>query len=86
MKTKPSTVHSTCKVRSSATENQPQHKCRWLGSVLSHHLSLSPKCPEPGSLCFVQGAAHHQRIPPTPQTMCGCQTMEEDSQAALVPS
>lgn len=52
MKTKPSTVHSTCKVRSSATENQPQHKCRWLGSVLlSHHLSLSPKCP--GAWLFV---------------------------------
>lgn len=78
MKTKPSTVHSTCKIRSSATENQPQHKCRWLSPVLlSHLLSLFPQVPRSLALCALS------RMQPDISKYLHPQPME-DSQAALV--
>lgn len=84
MKTKPSTVHSACKTRSSATENQPQHTGRWLDPVLpSCHLSLFPQVPRSLALCALS------RVQPTiskylhPLRPCGYQDME-DSKAAPV--
>lgn len=81
MKTKPSTVHTTCKeVRSSATEIQPQHKHGWLGSVLpSHHLSLSPKVPRSLALCALS-----RMQPAISKYLHPSDSHGEDSQAALV--
>ncbi|EGW02423.1 hypothetical protein I79_008124 [Cricetulus griseus] len=86
MKTKPSTVHSACKIRSSATENQPQHTRGWLGPVLpSRHLSLFPQVPSALLFVLCPGCSPPSANTSTPQTMCGYQGME-DSKAALVHS